>query len=353
MNDRLTTVLHEQASGLDVQLTNPGQLRRAAQRKRAVRRSLTATVAAAAAVVVAVFAGTSALSGGDHHAVPVGPSPHPTRFAGVPAAGTPASLPEEGRLLVNVTTESGAEFNVYADGRIVWQRWSSAGSGNPLVVPDGADPSETTYVQQRLTPAGAQLLWSRILAIGLAAGLFGHSVSLGNEAFEADQVASWYQVCNKGQLNHAQVVPPSYLQDPSHLETPAQVRALAQITSLAADPGSLVPASAWADRTVRPFVPSHYLLVFDRHAPDPAKLPSPAKDVLAQFQPLLRDADQTVTTDQARALITAFAASGVKVADNNASNLGFDVPAVGEGNRTILKFRPDPPSSALTDRDQC
>ena len=35
------------------------------------------------------------------------------------------------------------------------------------------------------------------------------------------------------------------------------------------------------------------------------------------------------------------------------TRLGFDVPAVGDGNRTILDFRPAVPSSPLTDSGQC
>jgi len=353
VNDRLTTLLHDQADRLDVHPPGAAQVRRAALHKRAVRRRKAAGLAVVTVVIIAVFVVVDPLVGARRTHVPVAPPAHSTRFAGLPSAATPASVPAEGRLVLNISPESGSTWNVYADGRIIWQRWSSLGAGDPLVIPTGADPSQTTYVQQRLTPQGVQLLVSRILATGRAVGLFDKSMALGNEAFEEDGIAAWYQVCNNGHLNHAQVLPPSYLGNPRRLETPAQRRALAQITNLVDDPSSLLPASAWADRTIRPYVPSQYLLVFDRHAPDPSKLPSPAKEVLAQFQPLLHNADQTVTTDQARALIAALAGVGVKVVNNHASDLGFDVPAVGDGNRTILEFRPAVPSSPLTDRGQC
>jgi len=353
VNDRLTTLLHDQAARLDVHPPGPGQVRRAALHKRAVRRrSAAAALTVATVVIIALFAVVNPLAGARRTPVPVAPPAHSTRFAGLASAESPVSVPADGRLVLNISPESGATWYVYADGRVIWQRWSSPDAGDPLVIPPGADPSRTTYVQQRLTPHGVQLLVSRILATGQAVGLFGKGMSLGNQAFEADGIAAWYQVCNNGHLIHAQVVPPSYMDNPQ-LETPAQMRALAQITNLAYNPSSLLPASAWADRTIRPYVPSHYLLVFDRHAPDPAKLPSPAKEVLAQFQPLLHNADQTVTTDQARALIAALDGVGVKVVSNHASNLGFDVPAVGDGNRTILEFRPAVPSSHLTDSGQC
>jgi hypothetical protein len=354
VNDPLTTLLHVQADRVDVHLPGAAQVRRAALHKRAVRRRKAGGLAVVAVGIVALFAVVDPLAGARRTHVPVAPPAHSTRFAGLPSTATPASVPAEGRLVLNISPESGATWNVYADGRIVWQRWSRRGAGDPLVIPPGADPSQTTYVQQRLTPHGVQLLVSRILATGHAVGLFDKSIVLGNEASEKDEIAAWYQVCNNGHLNHAQVVPPSYLESNARkLETPAQRRALAQITNLVDDPSSLLPASAWADRTIRPYVPSHYLIVFDRYAPDPAKLPSPAKEVLAEFQPLLHNAVQTVTTDQARALMAALAGVGVPVVQNYASDLGFDVPAVGDGHRTMLEFRPAVPSSPLTDGGHC
>ena len=56
-------------------------------------------------------------------------------------------------------------WNVYADGRVIWQKWTS--SGDATVVPDGARRLDTGYVQQRLTLQGAQVLLSQILATGL------------------------------------------------------------------------------------------------------------------------------------------------------------------------------------------
>ena len=60
---------------------------------------------------------------------------------------------------------------MYADGRVIWQKWTS--SGDATVVPDGARRLDTGYVQQRLTLEGVQLLRSKILATGL----FEHDLS--------------------------------------------------------------------------------------------------------------------------------------------------------------------------------
>jgi hypothetical protein len=131
--------------------------------------------------------------------------------------------------------------------------------------------------------------------------------------------------------------------------TPAQMHALAQINRLAADPSGVLPASAWTDRTIRPYIPSQYYLGWDRSAPDPSKLPSPAKEAL---QPLLGQPDGVVTTDQARTLLAAFVRSGVKVIGNHAEELDFELPAVSIPT-TVLAVRPALPSSPLEARGQC
>jgi hypothetical protein len=177
--------------------------------------------------------------------------------------------PGPGRFGTGTAAQRGQTLNsgtVYADGRVIWQRWSR--SGDPLVIPKGADPLHTGYVQQRLTPQGVQLL--------------------------------------------------------------------------RANSASRLPASAWADRTIRPYVPSHYAVAFDRFVPDPSKMPSPAGELLRQYQPLLDHACQVVTTNQARALLTAFAKAGLKLVGNHARILRVYVPAVGS-HHTILNFFPGLP----------
>ena len=235
---------------------------------------------------------------------------YPTQFAGLPAVGAPVSLPANGTLVLNISPGTGGDWHVYADGRIIWQRWSRDHA--PLVIPKGADPLHTSYVQQRLTPLGVQLLTSRILAIGGAVGLFDHNVELGWQALEKGGYSDWYQVCNNGHLIYSQVLPPSFFNTEPRMITPAQKRALAQVDTLLADSTSLLPASAWADRTIRPYVPSHYQLSWDRADPDPSKLPSPAREALAKVL-LGLNSQGTITTEQAQTLLAAFRQSRVKI----------------------------------------
>jgi len=162
----------------------------------------------------------------------------------------------------------------------------------------------------------------------------------------------WYQVCVNGYLNNVQVTN-EYSNDP--FEAPAQKRALAQINALMAHSTSLLPASAWADPTIRPYVPTRYGLGWtDFAVPDPSKLPSPAKEALAK---VLRHGPKngrpTLTPDQARALLAAFRQSRIKVVSNAADSVAFQVPATGANDTTRLSVAPDWPNSPLWDANRC
>jgi hypothetical protein len=220
------------------------------------------------------------------------------RFPGfLPPVGARASLPAHGKVLLDLPPNA----TVYADGHILTDRGV-----------------------RRLTPWGARLLWSKIRAIGLAAGLFRHNFEAA--VVSRQHVSRWYKVCNGRHMISAHVGT-SRRAHPQHPLPPAQGRALAQIDALFANATSRLPDRAWADRSIRHYVPSGYDLGFDRAAPDPAKLPSPAREELAKFKPLLHHASQGVTTAQARALIAAFVESGLKPQrDPGWGGLGFRLP---------------------------
>jgi hypothetical protein len=214
-----------------------------------------------------------------------------TRFAGLfPPVEARPTLPAHGKFLFELPGGS-----LYADGHIITDRGV-----------------------RRLTPWGARLLWSKVRTIGLAARLFRHrgegEVEVNREAAVANHaVLGSYKVCSGRDVLYAYV---GTTRRAGNALAPARVHALARIETLFANATSRLPARAWADRTIRPYVPSGYDLSFDRMAPDPAKLPSPARHELAQYQPLLHHYSQGVTTDQARALIAAFVKAGVKPVRN-------------------------------------
>ena len=295
--------------------------------------SVTTTVVAALVVGLAVAAAGSA-------------STKQVHFAGFPPEGVKASTPTTGTLLIGLYRAGRARpgpvpglrlsanttWNVYADGRIIWQKWSS--SGDATVVPDGARRLDTGYVQQRLTPHGVQLLLSKILATGL---------------FERDLLldvgsdhASTYQVRRGDRM----VTVNASSGEQFAKATPAEMRALAWMGKLVADPARLLPTSAWANRQIRAFVPARYAVGFDRSYPDTSKLPSPAGEVLSRYKPLKRHGCQVMTTGKARALLDAFVEAGLSPSENFAFEIAFRLP----GPRGPSDFHLGP---ALPDNVQC
>jgi hypothetical protein len=268
---------------------------------------LATTVVVALAFVLAVAAAGSA-------------STKPTHFAGFPPEGVKASTPTTGTLLIGLTRwglKSGAmtTWNVYADGRVIWQKWTS--SGDATVVPVGARRLDTGYVQQRLTRQGVQLLLSKILATGL----FEQDLMLHVGGHHA-----WVYQVRRGdrmvRVNGQAAPDPSWNLQLTEA-TPAQARAAAWIAKLVANPARLLPTNAWANRQIRAFVPARYTVAVDRSYPDISKLPSPAGKVLSQYRFLKRNACQILTTGQARRLLQAFAKAEISPSHNHAGIIAF------------------------------
>ena len=185
-------------------------------------------------------------------------------------------------------------------------------------------------------------MWSKIRAIGLAAGLFHHNWF--GQVEITPPISGWYDVCSGRRMVHAQVGTTIH---PTNPKAPARGRALARIDALFANARSRLPARAWADRTIRPYVPNHYDLSHDRMGPDPAKLPSPAREQLARYE--ASGFEQGITTDQARSLIKAFAKTGVKpLPRSSGGELDFRLPIANgaadlAGDHTILRVFQDEP----------
>jgi hypothetical protein len=261
-------------------------------------------------------------------------------FAGFPPEDIKASTPTTGRLIVGLRPTATTTWNVYDDGRVIWQQWTQ--SGDATVVPGGARRLDTSYVQQRLTRQGVQLLRSKILATGL----FEHDLRL-----DVGRHHDWafHQVRRGDRLVTVDGVPSP---DPSWKEhftkaTPAQTSALWRIKELVADPARWLPTRAWADRQIRSFIPARYLVAFDRGYPELSKLPSPAARALVQYEHLRAHACQILTTDQARGLLQAFVKAGITPSDNHASLIAFDFAGLGLPHPSWLHLHP-----ALPD-DRC
>ena len=262
----------------------------------------------------------------------------PTHFAGFPPEGVRASPLTTGRLLIGLRPTDNTTWNVYADGRVIWQKWTS--SGDATVIPRGARRLDTGYVQQRLTLKGVQLLRWKLLATGL----FEHDLRL-----EVGRNHAWvsHRVRRGDRLVTVSGVPspdPSWNQHFSK-PTPAQTQVLASIERFVADPARWLPARAWADRRIRAFVPVRYVVAFDRSYPELSKLPAPAAKALVQYKQLERHGCQIVTTGQARALVQAFVKAGISPSENSGETIAFDFPDLHLPHPSYLHLHPALPDS--------
>jgi hypothetical protein len=119
------------------------------------------------------------------------------------------------------------------------------------------------------------------------------------------------------------------------------MRALAWIAKLVADPKRWLPASVWADRQIRAFVPACYGIDIERGFPDVSKLPPPAGKVVAQY-----GHRRVVTTRQARALVQVFVKAGITPKDNHAGNIGFSFRRL-VGHPSYLSLSPALPDACF------
>ena len=265
--------------------------------------------------LIALTAATAALVGAvSSHADTRASTSTIVHFAGLPAEGVEPSTPTTGTLVLGLrtitATDADTDWDVYADGRLIWQRWTR--SYDATVVPAGAARLDTGYVEQRLTLRGVRLLRSKILATGL----FGHNLTIevgGHRSWAIDRVRVGKRLVTVEGMPFGHYAK----------ATPAQLRALTWIERLTAHPERSLPSSVWADRQIRPFVPACYTIDIERGYPDPWKLPPPAGKALAQV--LKRHGGRVTTSRQARTLLQAFAKAGITPKDNHAGNIGFSL----------------------------
>ncbi|HLA93250.1 MAG TPA: hypothetical protein VJO36_06940 [Actinomycetota bacterium] len=241
-------------------------------------------------------------------------------FIGLPPEGATPSAPERGELVLSFVGRSIAagqiyKVHLYADGRLI--TWAES---DP---PEGANPG--SFLEQRLTPEGVELVRSEIVSTGL----FGRDLALVN-----DHSRWWFwgtiAVREGDRLVSVEWTTPYYGEDlPGRAEaTPAQANALERIDAQLADPSAWLPTSAWEDREIRAYVPSRYEVCFGPWpnasvgpADEPSRiltvLPAPAADLLRaqDWTPEgVSGSDQScsdLTTDEARSFVEALSDAGI------------------------------------------
>jgi hypothetical protein len=253
-------------------------------------------------------------------------------FIGVPPEGATPSTPERGELVLSYWS-SPTRMWLYADGRLIWVRHGD--------FPYGANTRSTGYLEQRLTPEGAELMRSEVLSTGLFEQDLEHRIRVAE-----DDVRGSIGVRNGKRLVRIEYSPGGFTE-----LSPEQDAALVTLHGRLADPASWLPASAWDDSEVRAYVPSAFALCFDwgrdRIGTDQLLdlLPGPAADLLRTKHLTSEFAVHCyeVATEEARALADIFDEAGYRDADPNSAPyvLAYSVSAPDPINDEIpFSFEP-------------
>ena len=179
-------------------------------------------------------------------------------FIGLPPVGATPSTPESGELVIRwlgrtatpAPLSGGPLFRVwvYADGRIIWSRDGA--------IPEAANEFTSGYLERRLTPEGVELLRSEVVGLLKGSGIPLEPVPTDDEprGFPSLEVRDGDRLV-RASWGGTDIAPPS--------RTPEQLAALRRVDALVTDTASVLPASAWAVREVRAYVPSHYAVCIE------------------------------------------------------------------------------------------
>ncbi len=176
---------------------------------------------------------------------------------------------------------------MYADGRIIWSRFGR--------IPEGASELTSGYLEQRLTPDGAELLRSEVIGHFDRSRIRLETVPSGDEhrMFGVEVRDGDRLVRPRPELD--------VFEDPSW--TPEQLAALQKIDALLTNTAAVLPSSAWAVREVRAYVPSHYAVCIRTSPPKDASqllslLPARAADLLRDKSRTSSEEDLLTNIDQ-------------------------------------------------------
>jgi hypothetical protein len=233
-------------------------------------------------------------------------------FIGLPPVGATSSTRKSEELVIQYWV-GGTRAWVYADGRLISLRENSD-------LPDAADPWSSGFLEQRLTPEGVELLRSEVVSTGL----FGH---------DQPPLGSMPSPHNVIQVRIGDRLVRRRANFPER-----------RLVERLADPAAWLPASAWANRQIRAYVPSRYAILYGRvpQAIERSRilplLPARAAELLRAHDAVpqlghIGGATPTsftyyvsdVTTEEARALAQVLDGAGLKPA----SQLGYLFEAPG------------------------
>lgn len=236
-------------------------------------------------------------------------------FSGLPPVGATPSAPESGELVIHYRLDTedldrhrGGWRWVYADGRLLTADARPVALQSHSGLPEADNRWSSGLIEQRLSPEGVELMRSEIVSTGL----FDHHEPGPADGHNVIQV----RIGDRLVRVEAERTAASNYSNPF----PKRLR------ERLANPASWLPASAWADRRLRPYVPSRYDVYYGGGVQTVersrlfALLPAAAADLLrakeavpryaslglrADSPPLITRWVSTMTTDEARALARA------------------------------------------------
>jgi hypothetical protein len=213
-------------------------------------------------------------------------------FESLPPVGATPSAPESGELVIYYRLDANRDIKpahgrwrwVYADGRLLTADARPMAQRSHSDLPEAENRWSSGLLEQRLTPEGVELLRSEIVSTGL---------------FEHDQVLPHNAIHNEIQVRIGDRmirVQGKITRDSNEFPK--------QLLERLVDPASWLPASAWADRRLRAYVPSSYRLWWAT----PEKLERIMPLLPATAEDLLRDS--VLTTEETRVVTQAFDDAG-------------------------------------------
>jgi hypothetical protein len=163
----------------------------------------------------------------------------PPRVIPLPPEGAAPSAPVKGVFVLSLQACEGPSslpwsgiLALYADGRLLWHTYDDPIEGDPGSW--NGPRAKTGWLEQRLTPEGTELLRSELVSSGLLGPVpLPPDYSCPAGSYRADARIGDRDEYYVGKLPR-------------------------DLVERIAEPASWLPASAWEDREVRPFVPASY-----------------------------------------------------------------------------------------------
>jgi len=262
-------------------------------------------------------------------------------FVGLPPVGATPSAPESGELVIYYRLDTDTDVEpahgrwrwVYADGRLLTADARPMAQRSHSDLPEADNRWSSGLLEQRLTPEGVELLRSEIVSTGL----FEHNQTRPSRGSRS---SPHYSIHNEIQVRIGdRLIRVQGKFTPNSNEFPKRLR------ERLADPASWLPASAWADRRLRAYVPSRYAISYGglfqktERSRILSLLPARAGDLLRDRDavPRRRGYDgggftrtsltyyvSDVTTEEARALVKALDDAGLK--RDGGLGYSFEIP---------------------------